>query len=159
MFIHFWESMSMREVGAEREGARRSEAGSALIVASPVWGWNSRTMRWWMTWAKVRHWVTQASLKRIFYFYLLIFYLFIFIYFIFIYLLRERERERECTQVGERDWGRERILIRLHAQCGAQHQAQSHDPWIMTWAEIKSWTLNLNQLSHPGTPLHQLFND
>ena len=35
----------------------------------------------------------------------------------------------------------ERILSRLHTQCGAQHRAQSYDPGIRTWAEIKSWVL------------------
>ena len=49
-------------------------------------------------------------------------------------------------------WGRnrERILSRLHAQHRAWCRAWSHDPDVMTWAEIKSWTLN--QLSHPSAP-------
>ena len=31
------------------------------------------------------------------------------------------------------------------------HEAQSQDPGIMTWADIKSWTLN--RLRHPGAPV------
>ena len=58
---------------------------------------------------------------------------------------REREREKE----------RERILSRLHAQCWTQSGAWSHDHKIMTWAKIKSRTLN--QLSHPDTPYVVIF--
>ena len=50
-----------------------------------------------------------------------------------------------------RERGRgERILSRLHAQCRIQRRAWSYDPEIMTWAEIKSWTLKW--LSHAYTP-------
>ena len=60
---------------------------------------------------------------------------------------------------GRESWGRkgvwrgggnrrERILSRLHAHHGARCRAQSHNPEIMTWAKVKSWTLN--QLSHSG---------
>ena len=42
------------------------------------------------------------------------------------------------------------ILSRLHAGCGAQHGAQTHNCEIKTWAKIKSWMLK--PLSHPGTP-------
>ena len=35
--------------------------------------------------------------------------------------------EREGKRAKERDKGPERILNRLHAQCGAQHRTQSHD--------------------------------
>ena len=52
---------------------------------------------------------------------------------------------------GEEQRERERILSMLHAQCWAQPGAQSHDPGIMTWAEIKTQTFN--QLIHPGTPV------
>ena len=47
---------------------------------------------------------------------------------------------------GERRGKRDR----LHAERGAQCGAQSHNPEIMTRAEIKSQTFN--QLNHPGTP-------
>ena len=36
-----------------------------------------------------------------------------------------------------------RILSRLHAQCRAQCGARPHDPRIMTWAEIKTQTLQV----------------
>ena len=49
----------------------------------------------------------------------------------------QRERERESFS---------RLLTEGGAQCGG---AQSHNPEIMTWAEIKSRLLN--QLSHPST--------
>ena len=55
---------------------------------------------------------------------------------------RERERFRGAVEEGER------ISSRLPTECGAWHGAWSHDPEIMTWAEIKSWMLN--RLSHPG---------
>ena len=59
-------------------------------------------------------------------------------------------RERENTSGGEGQRETEKILSRLHAQRGARHGARSHDPGLMTWAQIKSWLLN--RLSHPGTP-------
>ena len=49
---------------------------------------------------------------------------------------------------GQRE--KNRILGRLHAQRGAWLRAGSHDPGIMTWAEIESWTRT--QLSHPEAP-------
>ena len=53
--------------------------------------------------------------------------------------------------------GREN-LKQAHAQHGAwhgaQHGARSHDPEIMTWAEIKSRMLNW--LSPPGAPIFTL---
>lgn len=55
--------------------------------------------------------------------------------------LREGERGSE---------GGESILSRLHTQWKAQRGVWSHDLEIMTWAEIKSWTLNW--LNHPGAP-------
>ena len=51
--------------------------------------------------------------------------------------------------------GRERILSTLHAQCWAQCGAQSHNPEIMIWADIKNPTLN--QLSHPDNPFFNKF--
>lgn len=64
--------------------------------------------------------------------------------YLFIYFI-ERERERMRAR---RVTGRERISNRLYAWFAVC--AQSHDPEIMIWAEIKSQMLN--QLSHPGTP-------
>ena len=46
-------------------------------------------------------------------------------------------RERACVQVGGAV-RRERILSRLHPQRGALCRPRSHNPEIMTWAEIKS---------------------
>ena len=48
---------------------------------------------------------------------------------------------------GERREG-DRILSRLHTQGRVQHGAWSHDPAIVTWAEIKSRLLN--RQSPPG---------
>ena len=56
---------------------------------------------------------------------------------------------------GWRERERERILKRLQAQHRAWHRAWSHHPEIMTWAEIKSWTVN--QLSHPDGLISPLF--
>ena len=58
---------------------------------------------------------------------------------------------------GGAEWERERerILSRLHSWNGVWCRAQSHNPEIMTWAEIKSRTLNW--LSHPGTSLMWYF--
>ena len=69
----------------------------------------------------------------------------------FVFVFRERERARArdsmCKWLGrDRERGRERILSRIWAW----HGAWSHNPEIMTWAEIKSQTLNW--LSHPGAP-------
>jgi len=47
--------------------------------------------------------------------------------------------------------GRSRERGRLPTECRAQSRAWSHNPEIMTWAEIKSQMLNW--LSHPSTPL------
>ena len=65
--------------------------------------------------------------------------------------------KREGLMWGE-GRGKERILRRLHTQNRAWCRARFHNPEIMTWAEIKSWTLN--QLSHPLlTPIaYDLFN-
>ena len=57
------------------------------------------------------------------------------------------ERENERAWVG----GRDRGTSRLPTEYWAQHGAWSHNPEIMTWAEIKSQMLN--QLSHPGAPI------
>ena len=49
-------------------------------------------------------------------------------------------RKVHYNNIGERE--RERILSRFHTLYRAQCGAQSHDPEIMTLAEIKSQTLN-----------------
>ena len=59
----------------------------------------------------------------------------------------EREHEQGRRAEGERD----RILSKVHVQCRAWRRAGSHDSGIITWSEIKSWTLNW--LNHPGTPV------
>ena len=43
---------------------------------------------------------------------------------------------------------------RLPIEHGAQHKSQYQDPEIMTWAKIKSWTLN--QLSLPDARVQGL---
>ena len=48
----------------------------------------------------------------------------------------------------------EKVLSEHHTQRIAWHEAQSHDPEIMTWAETKNQTLNW--LHHPGA-LESLF--
>ena len=71
------------------------------------------------------------------------------VFWIFIYLFGERERERERESTWER--GRERISSRLHAISAEPDRGlKPTNPKIMTWAEIKSQTLNW--LSHPGVP-------
>lgn len=58
---------------------------------------------------------------------------------------------RESTSRGERQrGGRETERPRAHEGVS---QAQSHDPGIVTGAEINNWTLN--QLSHLGAPDNQ----
>lgn len=61
-------------------------------------------------------------------------------FFILFYVFKKREGAHTCA--GEEGRGREGILSRLHTHCGAQCKAQSHDPEIVTRAEVKSWTLN-----------------
>ena len=69
--------------------------------------------------------------------------------------------KKECLKRGEgprEGWGeRERIPSRLRpvsTEPNAEFEFTSHE--IMTWAEIKSWTLN--QLSHPGAPRMNFYN-
>lgn len=50
---------------------------------------------------------------------------------------------------------RERILDHLHTHCGDGCRAQSCDPEMVTWAEIKSRTQNW--LSHPGNRVDSFF--
>ena len=53
--IYFWEwdgeteSVHMSQGGAERE-ERESQAGSVLSAQSLMWGLNSQTVRWWLSW-------------------------------------------------------------------------------------------------------------
>ena len=75
------------------------------------------------------------------------------LFFMFIYFEGEREREKDthtgaCVHVE-----RQREKNSKQASCcqrRAWRRTRSHEREIMTWAEIKSWTLN--PLSHPGTP-------
>ena len=46
--ILFLREKNTNRGGAEREGDRRSEAGSALTAASLMWGSNSQTLRSWL---------------------------------------------------------------------------------------------------------------
>ena len=54
---------------------------------------------------------------------------------------RKTERKREAGGGGAEGEG-ERILSRLHAQCGSQCGARFHDHEMMTSAKIKSQMLN-----------------
>ena len=64
----------------------------------------------------------------------------------YLFILRESKRE----WVGEEPKAEgKRISRRLPAEHRAWNRAQSHDPEIMTWAEIKSWMLNWQ--SHPNS--------
>ena len=64
--------------------------------------------------------------------------------------------ESKGTQVGEGQRAREReFQAGLRVQRGAQRGARYQDCKIMTWADIKNWTLN--QLSHPCVPSSLLF--
>ena len=76
-------------------------------------------------------------------------------YFYFLFLEREYVQVREMGKgrERERERERERISSRLHTQHGAQCRAQSHNPGIMTWADIKSRTVN----HHPGAPNSPFF--
>jgi len=69
----------------------------------------------------------------------------------YIYIL-EREESMHVHVFRGRGRGRkrERISSICPTERGAQHRAQSHDPEIITRAEIKSWVLH--QPSHPGAP-------
>ena len=70
---------------------------------------------------------------------------------LFIYFReKKRERERPCVhRWGEGQRERKRISSGLPTEHGARC-------WeILTWAKIKSWTLNW--LSHPGAPNNTLY--
>ena len=54
-------------------------------------------------------------------------------------------------RVCKRRKGAEGERKRIHAEHRAPRGAESHNPGVMTWTEIKSWMLN--HLSHSGTPL------
>lgn len=64
-------------------------------------------------------------------------------FYLFIFFKRGRETDRERME-GQKERQKKMILSRLHAQRRASHGVWSHDPEIMTWAEI--------QLSDPGAP-------
>jgi len=66
-----------------------------------------------------------------------------------------RERKHACVRAGGGAEG-ERISSRLPAERRARPETPSQNPEIMTWAEIKSGTLN--RLSHPGAPLCDVLN-
>ena len=55
-------------------------------------------------------------------------------------ILRERERKLSVS------WGEGPRKSQAASTLGTQ----PHNSGIMTWAKIKSWTLN--QMSHPGAP-------
>ena len=69
------------------------------------------------------------------------------LFFSFLIYLPIVERQRESTY-GRR--GRWRETQADCAECRTQHETRSHNLEIMTWAEIKSQTLNW--LSHLGAP-------
>ena len=71
--------------------------------------------------------------------------------FVCLFLL-EKERAQESSGREGTEGEGKRILSRLHTQC----RAQSHNPEIMTWAEIKS--LPLNWLNHPGASIPLFLN-
>ena len=54
----------------------------------------------------------------------------------------QNEKKNFLEEGKGRKSGRERFLSRLHFQCGAQCRTPSHDPEIMTRAEIKCQILN-----------------
>lgn len=60
-------------------------------------------------------------------------------------------KKREAEGEGEKE-----SLSTFPAEHRARHGSQSHDPEVMTWAEIKSQSLN--RLSHPGVPGISSFN-
>ena len=72
----------------------------------------------------------------------------------FLFILRERERDKTWVEERQREKERENPK-QDHVQHGAHCGTPSHNSRIMTWAKIKSGTLNW--LSHPGTPTNYLF--
>ena len=75
-------------------------------------------------------------------------------FFMFIYFEREREWVRRGRE-GQTEKGWKRIPSRLHAvSSGSEAGLDPRSHEIMTWAEMKSQTLN--RLSHPGAPIIQL---
>lgn len=67
------------------------------------------------------------------------------------------ERGKEGQSRGSRvdvNWGRGRISGRLHAERGAWHGVWSHNPEMVTWAEIK---IGHNPRSQPGFPFAHIF--
>ena len=73
-----------------------------------------------------------------------------FIYFCLFFRDREHKWERGIEREGKK-LKQAPSSVQTPTHGVDWHGAQSHDPGIMTWAEIKSWTLS--QLSHPGAPI------
>ena len=124
MFIYFWDRDRAWTGDGQREGDTESETGSRLWAVStePDAGLEL-TDREIMTWAKVGRltdWAIQVPL----------------------FFISEKGGR-------EADGERERILSRLHSE-EPNAGAESHNPGITTWAEVKSWTLKW--LSHPDAP-------
>ena len=123
---------------AERRGHRGSEVGSVLTADNPMWGLNSRTVRSWPEpKSRVRRLTDWATQVRPFKIFLLYFILFYFLFYFISYFMRDRGSEWE--NLAE---------CRFQAHCSAQRGTRSHDPGIVTWAEIKSPTFN--RPSHQG---------
>lgn len=73
----------------------------------------------------------------------------------------ERERVRVSERASVQEGGgaeakREEIPSWLHAKCRPRGGAPSPNPEITIQAKIKSW--RLNQLSHPGAPIPEVFS-
>ena len=76
------------------------------------------------------------------------------------FILREREREggrereTERGREGEGEKGKDRERESQESQSNVGLDLMNHE--VMTWAKVKSWTLN--QLSDPGAPTHPSLN-
>ena len=71
---------------------------------------------------------------------------------VFLNFVLERETEHEWRGGAERERERERKFQRFHAQHRVRQGIWFHNPGIMTWVKIKSWTLN--QLTPPSVFLY-----
>ena len=132
------ESTCKQRRGREREGDRKSEAGSALTTESSKWGSNSWTLRSWPE-PKSDTWLSHPDTP---------------ILLCLNFLLRETwhkwaraEREKETeSHEGQRE--RERQRRGVHPKRGScspkagleptQSGAQTHE--IITWAEVRCLT-------------------
>ena len=136
-FIYFWdrERQSMNGGGAEREGDRIGNKlpGSEPSAQSLMWGSNSWTARSWPGWSRTLNRLRHPGAPK---------YLFIL----------ERERVRVSEQGRGRERRRERIpssLFTVSAESNVGLKPTNGE--IMTWAKIKSQSLNWP--SHPGAPI------